>query len=488
VNDSPAMHQRALTASPPATTAGRLVTPVLLVAGLSVAMAQTIVIAALPVLAGRLQVAVPGAAWLLTAFMLASAVATPVAGRLGDQLGYRPVLLACLCFLVAGTVVTALASQAGEFGGALAGRTLQGLSGGVFPMAFGLARELLPAPRLRSAVAALSAMFGVGGALGMVLAGPVISVAGPAWLSWIILVLALVSLAGAARLPGSARARVARPADPARTAHRVDVPGAVLLSGALVSLLLAISEGGTWGWSSGPVPGLFAGAAVLLAAFAAVELRVAAPLVDLRMLRHRALATTNAATLVAGAAMFGAVTLIPQFVQTPAGSGYGFGLPASATGLVMLPVAALMLVGGPAAAPLATRAGARVPLQLGALLAAASFILLAAAHGGLRAFFAGGAILGAGYGLAFASIGTLVVDAVPPHQTGVATGINTIVRTVGGAIGAQLAATILASSAAGPVPSAAGYDGAFITFAAVAVAAFGLAAAIPRRAGPARSQ
>jgi MFS family permease len=167
------------------------------------------------------------------------------------------------------------------------------------------------------------------------------------------------------------------------------------------------------------------------------------------------------AAFVVSAAMFGGVTLLPQFVQAP---DHGFGYSPTEAGLLMLPIAAMMLVAG----PLSVRIGRhrpRLPLQLGAASAAVGFVVLAAWHTHLWQLCVVGMLLGAGYGLAFASLGNLVVHAVEPHHTGVATGVNTIVRTVGGAIGAQLAATIL-------VPGTESrYVVAFVTFGIVAVAA-----------------
>ncbi len=443
--------------------------PALLLAALVASLAQTIVIAALPTLGRELGSSTTAVTWVLTAFMLSSAVATPIAGRLGDMYGHRRVLLACLgCFAI-GTVVCALAVDARSLGALVAGRALQGVAGGVFPLAFGVVRATVPAPRVPGVVALLSAMFGIGGSAGMVAAGPMVDGPGTTWLFWGLLLLAGAALAAATRLPAGRSVR----------AGRVDLPGAVLLSGSLVCLLLAISQGGIWGWASASVAGLFAGGSLLLAAFVLVELRTENPLVDLRLMRRRALATTNLTALVVGAAMFGVITLIPRFVQTPAASGYGFGASPTAAGLVMVPVALAMLIATPVAARLAPRVG----LQAGAVFAIAAFILLTTAHTHLWEFHVAGFVLGAAYGLAFASIGNLVVEAAPPHQTGVATGVNTVARTLGGAVGAQIAAAILAAHPGGAtlVPAEPGYVDGFVAFAVLAAVALAAAITVPGR-------
>ncbi|MFD5241816.1 MFS transporter [Streptomyces tendae] len=439
--------------------------PVLLLAAFGVALAQTIVLAALTVFARELDVAATGATWLLTAFMLASAVATPVAGRLGDLFGHRRVIVTGLALLLAGSVVAAVSTQLGSYGGTVAGRVLQGLSGGVFPCAFGLARQSVPAEWLGGVVAALSAMFGVGGALGMVVAGPLVDVAGPAALFWLVATPALLALAGMARVPS--------PSASAPPAGRVDLAGAALLAGALVALLLAISQGRAWGWSSPGIIALFVTAVALTAAFGFVERRVAAPLIDLRLLIGPRLLTVNIATLVVGVGMFAAVTLLPLFVQTPTALGYGFGYSPAQTGLLMAPMAVCMLLAAPLAARVSSALGARAAFRAGAVLAAITVGGLGLLHEHIAEVLLWCALLGLAYGLAFASLGGLVVGAVAQEQTGVVTGINTILRTVGGALGSVLAAVIVASSATAPgrPPEESGYTTAFVVAGAIALCA-----------------
>ncbi|OEV07966.1 MFS transporter [Streptomyces nanshensis] len=437
----------------------------LLLAAFSVAIAQTIVLAALTAFARGLDVSTTAAAWLLTAFMLASAVATPVAGRIGDLFGHRRVILIGLVLLLAGSVAAAVSTLLDSYAGVVTGRVLQGLSGGVFPCAFGLARQTLPAARLSGVVAALSAMFGVGGALGMVAAGPLVDAAGPASLFWLVAASALLALAGMVRVPSPS----ASPSSPGR----VDLAGAALLAGALVALLLAVSQGRAWGWTSPQIIGLFVAAVALATAFAVVERRVAAPLVDLRLLVGPRLLATNVATLVVSVGMFSAVTLLPLFVQAPPALGYGFGYSAARTGLLMAPVALCMLLAAPLAARISHSLGPRAAFQSGAVLAVLALGGLGLLHRSVAEVLIWCALLGLAYGLAFASLGSLIVGAVRQEQTGAATGLNTILRTVGGALGSVLAAVIVASSAAAPdrPPPESGYTTAFVVAGVIALCA-----------------
>ncbi len=432
--------------------------------------------------------------------MLASAVATPIAGRLGDLVGYRRVLVVCLLCLAVGSGLAAVADRGGWFAWMVVGRVVQGFSGGAFPLAFGLARRRVRKQQLPGVVAQLSAMFGVGGAVGMAVAGPLAEALGTEWLFLLTLGLALPALAGAFALrpdadpephpdavpdppitgprpvpnPGpdydpapEPRATLSPPRD---TRTPLDLPGASLLAATLVALLLGISQGRTWGWASPLTVGVLCGAVVLGVGFVVTELRAPAPLLEIRLLRGRQLAATHAVTVIISVAMFSAVTLIPQFVQTADRVGYGFGVSAAGTGLVIAPMAVCMLVAVPVCARLAARRGNGTTFRIGAGLAAVTLLALGAVHDQLWQFFVAGAALGTAYGFAFASLGGLVVDAVPAAQTGAATGVNTILRTIGGAAGAQLATAIVVGSAgAGSVlPRESGYSSAFY---AAAVAA-----------------
>ena len=184
-----------------------------------------------------------------------------------------------------------------------------------------------------------------------------------------------------------------------------------------------------------------------------------------------------------GFGMFGSFILIPQFVQTPEASGYGFGADVTEAGLFMLPSAAVMLVAGPLAGSLAGRVGSKVPLLLGTACAAASFLLLSIAHDHEWQIVVAVGLLGLGIGLSFASMANLIVDAVPQHQTGEATGMNTIMRTVGGAFGAQIAATIITNhlEPGTGYPTEGGFTAAFVLGAISVAVAFVAATLIPGR-------
>lgn len=444
----------------------RLAPVVLILATLAVSMAQTIVVAALPRFAIGLGTDAAAATWLLTAFMLASAVVTPIAGRMGDLYGHRRILIAGLAVLVAGSVIAGVADLVGSYPGLLVGRIVQGCSGGIFPVAFGLIRYSAAPGKQHGLISALSAMFGLGGALGMVLAGPIVDLAGTATLFWATGAIAILALVGAPVLFAD------HPHHTAHASSRLDFGGAILLALTLASLLLGISQGRTWGWGAPLTLGCFAITVIAGIGFVITERRTRTPLVDLRLLTHQTLAGTNIATVVISIGMFAAITLIPQLVQTPAEAGYGFGDTATQTGLLLIPTAALMVVAAPLATRLSARFSSRLTFQLGAAFACVSLLLTGLLHQQQWQLYLSGAILGLAYGLAFASLGGLVMSSIDHKDAGAATGLNTILRTIGGAVGAQLAAvTLTAFPTSRGLPIETGYTTAFLIAAGVALAA-----------------
>jgi predicted MFS family arabinose efflux permease len=300
---------------------------------------------------------------------------------------------------------------------------------------------------------------GIGGGLGIVLAGPIVEHLSYHWLFWFPLIAVLACAIGTV---------IFVPESPVRTPGRVDWLGAALLSGWLVALLVGVSEGGSWGWTSARVLGLFAVAVVLLVVWVYVEMRMDMPLVDMTMMRRRGVWTTNLAAFVFGFGMFSSFVLVPEFVETSTSSGFGFGASITQAGLYLLPATGAMLLAGPVSGRLSATVGSRVPLILGSIVSTVAFALLALAHDHGWQIYLAMAILGVGIGLAFASMANLIVEAVPATQTGVATGMNTIVRTVGGAIGSQVAAGIVTATAT--ATGAATERGFTLAFAASAIA------------------
>jgi len=257
---------------------------------------------------------------------------------------------------------------------------------------------------------------------------------------------------------------------------------ALLLAALLASLLLALTEGPNWGWSSGRIVGLLVAAAVFAFVWVRVELNVPAPLVDMRMMVQRTVLFTNLTAVLAGFAMFGSFILVPNLMQLH--GHYGFGLSPTLTGLYLLPGGVLGFLAGPVAGRLGNRFGSRTPLVLGMSLAALGIALFALLHAQPWEISLGMVFIGVGVPFAFAAMAKLIVDAVRPTETGVATGMNTVMRTVGGVIGGQVGAALLTSDTIGRtrVPAESAFVIAFWISAAVALAGAVLALRTHERA------
>ncbi len=456
----------------PETDHTRAVFVALVLAGMAYALSQTVVAPALPELEKEFNADASSIAWVLTGYLLAASVATPIIGKLGDLYGRAKVLTLVLLVFALGSAICALA---GTLPLLVAGRVVQGVGGGIFPLAFGIIRETFPHDRVATAIGGISATFGIGGGVGLVVAGLIVDALGPSWLFWL----------GLLALPAAYVIWRDVPRAHTRADTRIDWLGAVILSGALVSLLYGLSQANDWGWGSTGVIVLSTVGIALAVIWVVVELRVEHPLVQIRILRRRPVLMTNINAVLVGFAMFSSFLLIPQLAQTPERLGYGFGATVTGAGALMLPSTAVMLVAGPWAGRLA-RTSSRLPLVLGSAVLSLAFFWLAVAHGTIWDVLLGGAFMGLGVGFAFASMANIVVESVPQEEVGVATGINTIMRTLGGALGAQLVATLLTSKTIGrtAIPAEAAYTDAFIAAAIAAALATAAALTIPRARHP----
>jgi predicted MFS family arabinose efflux permease len=419
-------------------------------------MLQSLIGPVLPTIQHELGTSQNTATWVLTAYLLSASVATPILGRVGDMVGKNRTLVVVLVAVALGCLLAALAPTIGVL---IAARVIQGAGGAVFPLAFGILRDELPPAGVHKAVGTLSAVIAVGSGLGVVLAGPVVDLLGMRWLFWLPLFVVF---------PAALAAHLWIPDSPVRTRGRVNWVATVLLSGWLVALLLAVSQAPSWGWGSPGVLGLIAVAVAGLVAWTLVELRSRNPLIDMRMLRLPAVWPTNTVALLFGAAMFAAWAFLPQLVQART----GFGASVTEAGLLMLPMLVTMFVAGLVSGRLPVTP--RVQLAVAAAFTALANLGLAVAHTQRWEIAAWSALLGLAIGLAFSAMTTLVVQAVPPSQTGAASGTNANLRTIGGSIGAAVMSSIVTAA-----PGNSGYTDGFAVFAVVSLVAVAAALLVP---------
>ncbi|GEL21496.1 MFS transporter [Pseudonocardia sulfidoxydans NBRC 16205] len=465
-------------------TAHRTVRPnavvaVLAFAGIVVALMQTVIIPLVPQLPTLVNASSADTAWVITATLLAAAVATPTVGRLGDMFGKRRMLLISLVVLVAGSVVTALADSLTP---AIIGRTLQGLSAAVIPLGISIMRDELPSERLGSAVAMMSASLGIGGALGLPLAALIAEEASWHVLFWVSAGLGVIALGLVLMLV---------PESPLRAGGRFDLVGALGLSVALMALLLAISKGGDWGWASGATLGLFAGAVVVFVAWAFWELRRPSPLVDLRTFARKQVLLTNVASAVFGFAMFAMSLVLPQLMQLPPQTGFGLGLSMLDVGLIMAPSGLVMIATAPLSAKLSRTYGPRTTLMVAALIVAVGYVLTILLMAHVWHFIVVSIVIGAGIGIGYGAMPALIMGAVDVSETASANSVNTLMRSIGTSVASAVAGVILAhmTMALGPValPTQNAFRVVLAIGAGAAVVAFAVATFLPRRAAAKRT-
>lgn len=446
---------------------------VLASAALAFSLLQSLIIPAIPQLEHTLHTSTSGAVWLLTGYLLSAAIATPILGRIGDMVGKEKMIVIVLVVLSIGTLTSVLATTLPVM---LAGRIIQGAGGAVFPLAFGIVRDEFPPEKVAGAIGFMSAILGVGVGVGIVLAGPIIDHLSYHWLFWIPLVLSVAATAATFRFV---------PESPVRAPGAINWLGAVLMSGWLVTGLLAVSYGPTWGWMSSSILELFGATAVLIALWVWSEMRSASPLVDMTMMRIPAVWSTNLAALLFGFGMFSMFVTVPQFAETPATVGYGFGASVTQAGVYLLPFAAAMLLIAPLTGRLARLIGSKSVLIVGALFSAGSYGFLVVAHGQPGDLYVVAALLGIGVALGYASLANLIIEAVPANQTGIATGMNTNIRSIGSALGSGVTTSLVISKLLpGGDPKEHGYVLAFVVCGASMLVAALAATRIPSRPRP----
>ncbi|MFE2037557.1 MFS transporter [Streptomyces scopuliridis] len=444
----------------------------LALAGTTAAIMQTLVTPLIAELPQILHTTPSNATWVITTTLLVAAVCVPVVGRLGDLIGKRRMLLACSVPLIAGSVVCALSSSVVPM---IIGRGLQGMGMGMVPLGIALLRDVVPAQKLSSSIALVSASMGIGGGLGLPIAAAVAQYANWRVLFWGSAVLATMIAVLIWFLIPSVPA--------AAKGQRFDAPGALGLGAGLVCLLLAVSKGADWGWGSGTTLGLFTAAVVLLVAWGAWELRTADPLVDLRTTARPRVLLTNIASVFVGFAMYASMLVMPQLLQFPEATGYGLGQSILASGLWMAPGGVMMMIVSPLGGKLTNACGPKVTLLSGVLVIAAGYGLSLALMGSAWGIMLAIMVINSGVGLAYGSMPALIMSSVPLSETAAANSFNTLMRSLGTSIGAAVIGLVLSQMTTGfggqSITSESGFRTGLLIGCGIAVVSAAIAAVIP---------
>jgi EmrB/QacA subfamily drug resistance transporter len=421
---------------------------VLSLGALAYAVLSSAVIPALPVIQRALHTSETGVTWLLTGFLLSASVGTAIIGKLGDLYGKRRMLVWTLLVLSAGTLLAALATSLPLV---IAGRVVQGVAGGIFPLAFSIMRDEFPPEKVPGSIGLMSSILGVGGGGGLVIGGLIAEHLSWHWLFWAPLIPMSVAAACTWRFI---------PESQVRAVGRVNWLSASLMSTGMCAILIAIAQTTAWGWGSTKTLSVLVAGLAVCGIWIAAEFRSPHPLIDMSLMAARGVWATNLAAFLLGAGMYSAFLLLPQFAQLPRITGFGYGASVVAAGLYLLPCALGMGLLGSVAGRVERRFSSRFALVAGSAVSAVAcgWLVLASRPDDMLIC---STLLGVGIGLAFAALGNLIVQAVPPDQTGVASGMNTVVRTLGGAVGGQVAATFVVDHTTRGLPRLTGFADTF---------------------------
>jgi MFS family permease len=452
--------------SPTNDTVGRPFVAVLVGITLVVSIISSLGAPLLPDVAKDLSVSLPNAQWSLTAALIAGAIAAPVLGRLGDGRHRRQSILGALLVVTAGGVIAGLA---GSLPVLIVGRVMQGFGLGLAPIAMAAARDHLGGEHARRTIALLSVSAATGLGAGYPISGLIaeqLNLHAAFFFGAILSAAALLA------------AYVVIPSNKNGAAVSLDVNGAVVGAVAVVALMIGVGQGHEWGWLSPPTLACFVVAAVILVLWTRRQLRVAAPLVDLTQLRHRAVLGADVSASLLGISLYIFLTVITEFVQTPSAEGFGFGATTLVAGLCLVPFSVASLVGSRLMTATLRRAGSRAALAIGGLAITAAGVFFALVHGALWQACVMMAMLGIGFGFTFAAIPGLITRSVPSQEVGSAMGFYQVVRSIGFSAGSALVASILASHAVAgsSFPAVGGYTTAL--WAGAGIAAFATLVAV----------
>lgn len=372
------------------------------------------------------------ASWIITIYLIVGAVSIPIFGKLGDIYGKKKMLVIAMVIYSIAVTLTGFSRDFSDSIYVMIGfRAFQGIGMAMFPLAFSIIRDEFPPEKVPVAMGVISAMFGVGTAVGFVLGGFVTDSFGWEWTYHSIAPIAFIfTFVVAIKVRES----------PIRLKAKVDLIGGALLGATLVSLLVGITETRNRSWTDPFILTLFALSVVLLASFIFWQSKAKDPLIRLSLMKNRDIALSNIIGFLIGFALFTAFQTIAAL------AGYNFGLDATHIGLLSLPSSIAALVLGPTVGFLVKKRGPKWPLVAGMIISIFGFISLYAFHDGQMEVAIGVLIMGAGNAFAMVGIINMIILSTPREETGISTAVNTIMRTVGSVVGPALSAAIISAN------------------------------------------
>ncbi|MEV0354839.1 MFS transporter [Nocardia sp. NPDC050697] len=460
---------------------GTRIVAVLAACGILMALQQTMMLPLLPALPALLNTSAATASWLVTATLVSGAAITPLIGRLADMYGKRHLILATLLVVVA---ASALGAVSDSLPALVVSRAVQGCGLSLIPVAMATMRDVLPAHRVPGAVATMSASMAIGAATGLPLSGVVVTYLDWHWIFWVMVISGgILAVAVAAVVPAS------RPARGTRAGF--DHLGALLLAVALTALLLPLSKGAQWGWTSSATLACAGAGLLVLAIWVPQQLRRATPLVNLRVAARPPVILVNGCALLVGFALFSNILITTQMLQLPAATGFGAGMSVLQAGWWLMPIALVGILVAPLAGRAIARFGAPLVLLAAATELAMAFALRVPFSGEPWQLLTGAVVVGAGLSLTIAAIPTSIMAMVPITESASATTIGALLQSVGtssaSATMAAAATTWTVTIGAGTYPALTAFTAMFWISAATTASAAVLALTLLARERRARA-
>lgn len=435
---------------------------ILILAAIVSSFEATMMYTALPGIIEQFRATPSDAGWVLTGFLLVGAVSAAISGRLGDAYGRRNVMIVVLAASIIGSLVSLWSNS---LGGLIAGRSIQGLAGGLVPLCVGILRESLPKKSLPVAVATVAGAAMWGGAAGNVVSGNIVDAWGWNKVFVVAAALAAVTTVGAFFLPApTVKSKI----------ERVDWLGAVLFAPGIALALYGVHQSATWGWSSGKTIGCIVGGVVVLVLWVLWELRVDKPLINIRFFFDRKLGLTLVVTALVSFGTLGVSGFAGQLIyQMPEAAPVGLGLSAGTAGDLSFAIGLLGFMLSPLSGRISRNGRARNALLVGTILAIAAAVLSGLLLGTVVGFTISQIVLTGATGFLLSSLPNLVVEGAPSENTSEAQGVYMVTQTAFSGVGTSIGTVLLSQHlvAGTPFTTRAGYTELFIMVGVAAVAA-----------------
>ncbi len=450
--------------------------------------AETMLIPALPDLIKDFAISYSTSSWILTIYLIAGAVMTPISGKLSDIYGGKKILLIIMLIYAAGVAAGGFANNIYYM---LIVRGVQGIGISMFPIAFGIIRDQFPRNKLAVGQGIISSMFATGAVLGLLVGASIIQNYGwhatffsivPIAISLLVIIMKLIHPDKPQQQLGEGM--VTDVADKSNAS--IDVKGAITLATAVTSFLLILTylETGI-SMSSPQITGpIFAGI-VSLALFIIIERRASSPLVDFKLLLHKSILPANIMIMIVGLSMFMVFQTIPILVRSP--EPLGFGKDALATANVQLPFALVLLVFGPASGFVISKFGSLKPTIAGSIISTVGFYSLSVFHSTEFLVAANLAIISVGLSLTNVGVMNVILLSTPKQFSGISLGMTSLIRIIGSSIGPALAGMYMQMhrtsihGVVGSFPSPESYNLIFLTATLISMASIALAIVLKKR-------